>query len=723
MSRSNPDGQSDHLPADRELSGSVGDQPISFHRAFVGDGLAVVDIVQRQRYTIETDTEVTPTAADADGLLFPVDAAAWVTTDHLLFPSSPCVYVRGADGEMLVDATPPTEQRFPAGEYYVEVNTPIKLYLRVEGPMTVTATVDSKRVELDAPRRVTVGGRSMHERPAATVTTTAKPTDVMAAVSTFGSALKTTSPERSFPTLRGHPPAMELGDELSIPEDVVPPTTGVTVEVPRDYRHVYPVASLAYYLGARVVPGERPRLVTDAGFVHDLAPGGEFEREVERVLKGTFLLDCVTRTEGLYEVDLHERRAVERAADIDFAALYHRPLSERLAAYLSVPYESLAPSVPDWKLTTYVEADAGAAETLPFVVNDLAVIRTDASGSLEGSADSSADPGIQQEAVDDLLRNSRSVAATSAPTSVAVEGSGSMELSWIGEGAPRGASKATAAAYRNRLDRSPAEGDISVTVVCNDPEMLDERDVVEEVYGAHAETSVELDRQGRLTRDEFRTILSEGTSFLHYIGHIDEAGFRCTDGTLDAATLDDIGVESFLLNACSSYDPGMALIEAGAIGGIVTLAEVANESAVRMGSTVARVLNNGYPLRPALEIARHASYLGDDYIVVGDGTEAVAKSSSIGLDFYRLRRDSGLPVLEFVSYSSVNNGMGYVTCPNVDGNERYYLTPGTVDEFRMSGVDELLDFLHLKDVPVLIEDTLHWSTDVGEENLPTESLR
>ena len=36
------------------------------------------------------------------------------------------------------------------------------------------------------------------------------------ALSTLSSALKTTSVERSYPTLRGHPPALELGDALDV---------------------------------------------------------------------------------------------------------------------------------------------------------------------------------------------------------------------------------------------------------------------------------------------------------------------------------------------------------------------------------------------------------------------------------------------------------------------------------------------------------------------------
>jgi hypothetical protein len=702
-------------PSTAEYADGVGQHPVTFHRTLGGTGLAVVDLVERRSYTVETGTPAEPTAADADDLLFPVDAAAWVHTDALSFPGSPAVYVRDADGEMLADPSVGESRQFPAGEYYLEVCPPVKLYVRLEGPLTVTAATDCKRVELDTPRRVVVGARSKHDSPAATVTTTTDPDDVMAAVSTFGSALQATSPERSFPTLRGHPPLVEVGDELSVPDEVAPPQTGVTVEVPRDLRYVYPVAPLAHYLGATVVPGEHPRLVTDAGVEHDLAPDGAFEREVERVLTGTFLLDCVVRTEGLYDIDLDERHVVEQAVDLDPAALYDQPLPERLESYLSLPYEALAPAVPDWKLTAYVEPTGSTVEALPFLVNDLAVVRVDPAAVGDDDVASSG-PSTQQTVVDELFPGG-SGAVESATPDLPVDDTGEMEVAWVGDGAPRGASKVTAQAYRNRLDRSPLEGDIGVTVVCNDPGMVDERDLVDGVYGG-PDASIEVTRRERLSTSELAAVLAEDTAFLHYIGHVDDGGFRCTDGVLDARTLESVGVESFLLNACDSYHQGMALIEAGAVGGVVTLREVVDDSALQVGSTFARLLNNGYPLRPALEIARHASYVGDDYVVVGDGTVSVAKPPATGLDLYRLLLDRETPSLEFRSYGNVNGGMGTMTSPNVGNTERYYLVPGALDEFTIDRVEDLISFLRLKDVPVLVGGTLHWSTELDEESLP-----
>jgi hypothetical protein len=685
--------------------------PIAFQAALAGDGLAIVDLVERDRYALSTGGRVTPRPADAEDLRFPVDAAVTVTTDAVAIDDVPAVLVRDGEGAMLATTDPPFERSFPAGEYHLEVCAPIKLYLRVEGPMTVTATVDGKRVAFDDERPVVVGARSKHEHPAATVTTTDDPRDVMAAVSTFGSALKTTSPERSFPTLRGHPPTVERGDTLSVPEGLAPPDTGVEVVVPPDYRHVYPVAPLAYYLGAEVVPGDRPQLRTDAGLTHDLAPDDGFEREVERVLTRTFLLDCVTRTEGLYDVDLHERAAIESRVDLDAAALYDRPLAERLAAYLSVPHERVADQVPTWHLTTDVAAAPDTIPALPFVVDDLAVVRTDAGLGATTADDSGS--AAEQAAVESFMRSSAGDAG--ARPAVDLPSTDAMEHAWVGDGVPRGASKATAAAYRNRLERSPVEGDIAVTVVCNDEAMLAERDVVDEAYRSE-DAAVDVTVRERLTTAELRAALADDVEFLHYIGHIDDDGFECADGTLDAATVAETGVDAFVLNACTSYDQGLALVEAGAVGGVVTLADVVNESAVRVGSTVARLLDNGYPLGAALDVAKKASYAGGDYTVVGDGSLTVATRASMEPRLHVVEPSEEGAELSIYSYANFTGGIGTIFTPHLDGVDQYYISSGHLDDFELEEA-RLSEYLSLDDVPVEAAGELWWPDELSLDEL------
>ncbi len=83
--------------------------------------------------------------------------------------------------------------------------------MRVEdAEVEVTVDSDRTRIEFDAPTDLLIGARSQHDRPAATVTTTEQPADVRPRskprVGAHGPR-----PRRSYPTRRGHPPALDIG--------------------------------------------------------------------------------------------------------------------------------------------------------------------------------------------------------------------------------------------------------------------------------------------------------------------------------------------------------------------------------------------------------------------------------------------------------------------------------------------------------------------------------
>jgi hypothetical protein len=679
---------------------------ISFDPPDAGTGVTVVDSVERRQFSVETPTDVSPTPIPTDEFYFPVDEAVRLDTGRLRIPTVVGTYVRDADGEMLAEAGYTTEIDLPAGRYTVELCPPIKCYLRVEGPLSVRADDDGIAIRTGGDG-IDFGARSHHERPEATVTVTEDPHDVMAALSTFGSALKTTSAERSYPTLRGHPPAVELGDELAIPDSLTAPDTGITVVVPPELRYVYPVASLAYYLGASVEPGPAPRLVTDDGFTYSLSGSCGFEETVARTLKQLFLLDCCTRTEGYYTVDLHERRAVAETVDLDFSALYDATLAERVAAYLDVPYGALAAQVPEWKLTTHVEPTPANAELLPFLVTDLAVIRLP-------SERSTADSTAQLEALSAFTRadftRSASDESLGSPALVQPEQTDSIEQSWAGENAPFGASKASVQAFRNRLDRTPSVGDIDITVVCNDTAMDEEGDLAEQVYGSREHLPFDVQTYRNLSVEALRAVIETDADFLHYIGHIDADGFQCADGRLDAGDIETVGVDAFMLNACRSYEQGMALLDGGAVGGVVTLAEVINSGAVRVGRIMARLLNQGFPLRPALTIAKGESIVGGQYTVVGDGNVDVVQPES-GLPLLvELDGDGPEYELTFTSYPNGDKGVGSLIQPTLRSDGQYYLGSGTQGPFTVTE-SELQEFFASEDIPVRHNDELLWSSE------------
>ncbi|MFC7045418.1 hypothetical protein ACFQH6_08375 [Halobacteriaceae archaeon GCM10025711] len=688
---------------------------LTFEPVRDGAALRVHDPIERHQYTLTTSEAAAPVEADVHEFMFPVDDAVSITTASIDLPTVVGVLVRDASGALIAEAKQFADISMPEGVYSLELPAPIKLYLRVDSAVTVESDDTQTSISFGEPTEVLVGARSHHKHPEATITTTDDPRDVMAAVSYLGSALKTTSPERSFPTLRGHPPAIELGDELDVPDVLERPDTGVTLELPLDLGTIFVAAPLAYYLGADVVPGPTPRLVTDDGFEYDLDGPLGYETEVERVLKQVFFFDCVTRTEGVYPVELHERRELEALVDLDYADLYDRSIGEQVAAYLQVPFEVIEEHVPEWKLTTHVASTADSVELLPFVVDDLAVIRS--ATAIEPGAGSEA----QEAAVADFMRTddfTRSASeASTGPATVQPEQATSLEQAWVGDGAPMGASKASLEAFRNRVDREPSDGDIDITVVCNDVQMTDEHDTVNEVYGSRSDLPFDVEVHNDLTVAELRDVLSTRTDFLHYIGHIDDEGFQCADGKLDVTTLDEVNVDAFFLNACSSYEQGMALIERGSIGGVVTLTDVVNSGAVRIGSTLARLLNRGFPLRAGLEIARGESIMGSQYIVVGDGGLAITQAESGTPILCEIDHvDDDTFELTVKGFPTNQAGMGSLLMPLIDGVEEHYLSSGDLNSFEMSR-EQLTQTLLLEDMPVMIDGQLRWTADLGFDTL------
>lgn len=714
---------------------AVQEEGLVFKRIDDETGFEVIDTIDRHRYALQTGNQVAPELSDTGPFLFPIDAAVTVTTDAITLPTVVPVCIRDDEGTLLVEAEHFAQETLPQGIYELDLSAPVQLYLRVESPVTVTSDVTQTRISFDTETDVLVGARSRHEHPAATVTTTDDPVDMMAAVSTFGSALKTTSPERSFPMFRGHPPSIERGDELSIPPSMTPPDTSLRLEAPPEYRSVYVAAPLVYYLGAELCPGETPRMVGDTGFEYTLDAACGFECEVERVLKQVFFLDCVTRTEGIYPVELHERQAVESQLDLDFATLYALPLAERIEAYLSIPFITVEEHLPEWKLTTHIEPIPSSVEMLPFVTKDLAVIRTPRSE--EVSAKQAAVVDEQSRMVDNFLRNDgadfvRGTAAgnSSDATCVQPETTDSLEQIWIGAGTRQGANKAMIEAYQNRLNRVPTNGDIDITVVYNDishPDndaatsnsekaMGEERAVVDDVYGSRAQLPFDVTVHENPTVDELRAVLSSPTDFLHYIGHVDEQGFECVDGKFDTGTLETAGADVFLLNACQSYQQGMHLVKAGSIGGIVTLSDVVNSGAIRIGRALARLLNGGFPLRAALEIASDESLSGVKYTVVGDGGVAIAQAEGGTPNLCEITATAESYRLEYKTYPTAQLGMGSMRIPYVENNEEFFLNSGSLKAFEMSK-KELHRFLELENVPVRVDGELYWSRHITADDI------
>lgn len=683
--------------------------------------LEFVDTVERRRCLFRSPEALSYADAPQEQFVFPVDRAVTVDASTLTLDALVSAFVRDGDGNHIDTVDHNRRHEYEEGTYLVELSAAMKLYVRVEGRLVVDTDGPSTILETEG-GNIAVGARSHHREPIGTIRTSPDPEDLMTAVSALSSALKTTSPERSFPTLRGHPPDISIEprkDGVEIPSAITPPDTDVRIEVPPSRRYIYPIASLAYYFGATVVPGSEPRLIAgDDEF--DLDEPHGFERSVERTLKKTFFLDCIVRTEGYYPVDLVEREALEntlarddRLPRLDFESLYHAPLTERIATYQNVPWSAVVDHIPAWKVTTHLSPTGENAELLPFLVDDLAVIRLPEGESM--SVEQAQTNSITRSMADggDFTRSvsvRSSGETTEGPAIVDPAETDAVEQVWADDRAPVGATKASVAAYRNRLDHTRSS-EIGVTVVCNDDEMAEEGNVATSVYGEGSEVPFDVRSYTSLSTDALKAVLETDRDFLHYIGHIEEDGFECTDGRLDAWDLDHVGIDAFLLNACTSYEQGMALLEAGAVGGVVTLADVLNSGATRVGKSMVRLLDAGFPLHGALDIASEESFVGGQYIVVGDGSLDLVQHNGTPTLIEADPIEDETYDVKFKGYPTRRADMGILSQNRIFGNEKHYLAFGR-GLSATATKDQLIDYKndYLPFVPIKMNNELVWDS-------------
>ena len=687
-------------------------------------GIQLRDPIENAQFELYTDRVVDPVVTETDPFTLPVDSAVAVTVREVEIPQTVNVLIWDEAGTLVDEFVNQRRAEYEAGQHSLDVPiSPMKLQIATESAFVVRRTENSTFVEFEEPTALRIGTRSRHETPAGTITVGDGVEDAMRAVALCGSALKTMSAERSFPSLRGHPPLIERGDAFDAPDSFTRPETDVTIEIPRSYGDLYRVSSLAYYLGADIQPGENRvlHLGTDQ---YDLDTNRGFEAEVSTLLKHVFFLDCVTRTEGLYPVELHERNAVEENLPFDPAEAYDASLVDRLRAYLDVPYEVTDPYIPQWKLNADIDAVPEHVESLPFVMNELATIRIPETGDspeVQSEPDELVAFYRSEPADGDVLKRAPSARSsaenvTGGRTVVKPRETRAIEHAWIADGFPLGASKTWTESYMRQFDRPEKNREsISIDIVCNETEMSEE-DIVSEFYGTRDIFDFDINVHYELTGEELADILQTDTDFLHYIGHVDEDGFQCDDGMFDARTLPEVNVDAFLLNACKSYEQGEALVKRGSYGGIVTLANISNDPAVRIGRVLARLLNLGFSLQAGLSVARNVTLFGNQYITIGNGTLQLVHNvngTPVSLDL--TQRDDGYEVM-LRGYPTVQCAMGSMLTPHIGTNSERYLNSGVIDTFEVT-TEELREFFNQGVIPVLIDGDLTWSDELLENEL------
>jgi hypothetical protein len=236
-----------------------------------------------------------------------------------------------------------------------------------------------------------------------------------------------------------------------------------------------------------------------------------------------------------------------------------------------------------------------------------------------------------------------------------------------------------------------------------------------DLYGLRELVEFDISVAHGLTTDEFRERCHDEIDFLHYIGHVDEDGIVCADGSLDLRTVEQTGIRAFLLNACHSYIQGEALVRAGADGGIVTLSRVFNSQATKMGRLTARLLNHGFPLDAAMSVLEYGPLSSHRYAAIGDYRTEICQSSNSFPEIMRIEEKNGNIKLITQGYITDRHKIGKVRKPIMQTSSQWRLIGGHKTEFILSR-QEAAEFLDRASVPVVSSNDLYWST-AGIENI------
>ncbi|MDS0276370.1 hypothetical protein NDI85_00945 [Halomicroarcula sp. S1AR25-4] len=591
-------------------------------------------------------------------------------------------------GSFLLSGTTETTPDAASGDPLA--SNALRLYVRFDGPASLRPTCDGTVLSLWESKSVTVGSRETTiGLPRVQVPETAA--GLATGISYLSAAHHTTSPSRSHPNQRDHPPLLTTGETVSIPDSIAEqrPTTGIELRLPSTVESLFVAAPLAYYLGAEVCVDDRERPIltaTGTDVRHEFSPLPTFQKEVASLLQQVFYLDCLVR-----RMSPESAPELLEACSLDRQSVRTLSPAGRLERYLSTPTETVRAAAPEWHLSTHARPSHDRARCLPFLLDKLSLVYLSEGSELD-----------RNDLLDRTLADAYPTRGSARQSSVLdPRGGNSRVQAWLAPGTPIDAFKTTTTAYENRYRFRDRDNDrMQVSVVLNDTQMSDEQGTVTEIYRA-ADLPMDVTVSESLTTVELADVFEAENDFVHFIGHCDDDGLRCPDGNLSAAELSHARTPTFFLNACGSYEEGLDLVERGAVAGAVTFNDVLDRHAAMVGTAFARLLSNGFSIQRALQLARRRIMMGHDYAVVGDGTYALLPSPTDPVVVWVQETADGYDLVCEVVTPRAGDGYALPFDGEVALNGRR--TEKTVTE------ETLVDTLESVSVPVIFDGGFHWS--------------
>ena len=595
----------------------------------------------------------------------------------------------------------------------VILRTPVLVHVRADGTGRVRRTAEAVEVEFDQPTEIEIGFESRHQDSPGSIYVEESLDGVARGLSALGCNTQTTTPDRSFPNVRKQPPRMRFRDRESVDGALADcPDTDTEVVVPGTdddgLAHLLPTAGLLHYLGAEAT------VDPDASGTH-LRVGPETfhlgddpettDQTASALLRTVFFLDCLARTGGPYGTDLVERELLDELG-LDAVRLYDTPLAERVRRYLDTTGVlggdtgggdgdggnaggDFLDRLPEWHLGLHVDPELERVPALSHYLGRLADVYSPSGAQLE----TLTDRGRWSQ------RTTRSRQGYTAGDVMVGPEQRARTVGWHG---PRRALQAFNVVGDGLPRLRPlTDGDLSVTVVQASEEFLDDEAVAD--YYRDRDLPMDVRVLSRPGVAGLRRAFERPTDLLHFVGHCEDSGLRCHDGTLAAEEIDECDVEAFFLNACGSLGFGEELVERGAVAGAATTRAVFGETAAQVGCDWARLVAHGWSVERALDVARSV----DDpsgYVSVGDGTHVVSKSDVRLPPEVRFEREPGTDTTRVLNNRSAPHHAGSWELSRLTNQTRL---SNTWQEYEVQTERVQYAFKDLQS-PIIYDGELHW---------------
>lgn len=635
-------------------------------------------------------------------------------SSEIRFPQSAvCVVTEGRD-QWRTFVNGKEVSRIEYGTHQIQVASNIDVYIKLIGNFKIfREEMDSKiLLKFDQKIPITFGFRCQIRIPNYSIETPAEPGDLARAISHLSVEIESERPDKSYPSLRGYPPLIEVNNDLKIPDELIDEfsTNGISIEVPNDLPSIFKIAPLTYYLQAKLIATDRksPKLnIPEYDINIELSSESSNDHNPMNLLKRCFWLDCIVRNEGPFGVDLQESEIISEL-DIDAADIYSASPQRRLSTYLNVDFNSIKSYFPKWHLSTYVDPKEENISAIPHLLDRLSQIYS------AESRDASIIELIENSQ-DEYYRSSR-YQTNNSSVNRAIPKSPSIKKSrahgWLADGYPINVYKLVPQAFENNLDKLDSVNESKkIVVIQNEPDMAEEKSIVSKKYADRAhELAIDVTVKDNVTIEELRTLFESQLDFIHYIGHCTKDGLKCSDGFLSLNRIQSCEAKTFFLNACGSFQEGVRLVKNGAIGGVVTRNKVLNQQATQIGSKLAELMINGMEIEVALRLATKNTIIKNiDYFVVGDGTFRLVQSDDLAPGIIQINSKSENQY-DVNHMSSTIRQIGACYQSYLDNKNKFRLS----GNYYNSNMNRDVLFENLKEInePVIFDDTYYWSDDL-----------